>query len=232
MKGLWKRLLIVAALAALAFALAGCIELTQHVTINSDNSADIEMTVAVDKSALESFNSLGGTSTTDAEDPFAKTKTEAEGEGYTVEDYESEDGAKTGFVAKKHLANASDLASEMGTSATGPGITVDSDFFKSSYTVDLTMVGEGESADAGDYSSVMTSRFLLTFPEGSTIGETNGTPLADDPMTLEWEMSPGSDTVINAVGTWNNPLGPTLLISCGCCAVLLIVLVVVIVLIV
>lgn len=222
-----RRIMAVLVMAALLLAMTGCIDVVEHVTVNSDGSADVERTITVDKQALASLSESTGEET--AEDPFAETQGEMESEGWTVTSIDEE--TKAGLRAEKHIGDVADLASELGTDYAG-GVRFESGLMESSYSVDLAIDNEGDAPAEGepDFSSAMTMKFELTLP--GTIAEHNGTVSEEDPNTIVWDISPTGTTEISARSTAFGPGGGMLIsvgIGCGCCLLLLVVLIVILV---
>ncbi|MDH4139774.1 MAG: hypothetical protein OEV43_04310 [Coriobacteriia bacterium] len=187
-------------------ALTGCFDVEQHLTINSDGSADVENTITMDSSLLDAAAQESGGE--DVSGIFDELSVEAEGEGFKVEDVEKD--GQTGIKATKHIDDISDFdLKDLGEGTDGE-IKIENSFLRSKYTVDLSLPFEADTGtgdlggDPAATEGLVEARFMLTLP--GKIGDNNADSISDDGKTATWELVPGEEVKIEATAEGYNTL--------------------------
>ena len=172
----------VAALSLLVIVtLAGCFKGKVDLTLNSDNTIDGTMVVAIQAGIGESLgmsdDDLLGQMTGDVSGEF---------DGAKVEDYDED-----GFIGKKYTFENQPLDSFKGDSD-GSDISITRDGDK--FIVDGTWsTDDGTDTEGMDPATMGASfTFSVTFPGGVT--ESNGT-VSDDGNTVTWDLLDPPDTL-------------------------------------
>lgn len=210
----------VAGVATLAVLLTGCLKLTQDLTLNSDDTVDGEVTLAVSKELLE----LSGQS----EDDALASLTEGEAplpEGVEAEVEAYDDGD---FVGRTFVFSGASIERFSGESDGDLSIVRNGDTFEVSGALDLTSGDAGVDLDDPTAQQLLESfevRISVTFP-----GEVQSSNGEVDGNTVTWEPSFGEVAEIAAVGSAiDSGGGSTLLwLVLGAVVVLVVILLVVV----
>ena len=194
-----KKFIAIAMLAIFALSLTGCMQITYHVTLNSDGTANAEYEMYMDKSSVSMIMGNEG----EAADPFAENKAQAEANGYTVTPLETESQVGFKATAENTELNIQDIVSNVGMGGNGNGgITVEKGLFTNKYTVmaniDTTKIfGEDEQSQSviPMLASAIDAKLVFTAP--SEITSATGTKSATIPNTYEYKIELGKDNLIS-----------------------------------
>jgi hypothetical protein len=223
---------MVLGLALLTLVLSGCIDVEYKLSINGDNSADVEYHVLMNPM-------FAGLMQGDSdENPLDSLRAVASANSYTISDVTSED--KTGFTAKKHIGDLTRALaegdpfgkiSEAYPVEIGKGIKIEKGFFDTTYNIatdiDLTALDANKEDGSTLASSLavpmvqsMRFRFILSLPQKAKT--TNASTSESDGRLLTWNLLPGqinkiqeSLTVPNKNAYWELGIGIAVVILVG-----------------
>lgn len=214
-----KKIISIALLVAIIFALTGCMNATYHVTLKDNGKADIEYEVKMDKETMSMLSGEGSS------DPFAEKKETAKANGYEVTVIDTEN--ETGYSAKiKNVEfKAEDIAQNIGLGGSSTGnIEVDRGFFKNVYTVNLNIDTTDVFGEDSQSQSVVpyindsiNLKLLITAP--GEITSQGGTAVEGTANTYEYKINLGQDNAVSLTYTTKN--SSNLVICCVACVVIL-----------
>lgn len=207
-----KRIPLLLAIAGLlALFLPGCLDVRSHLTLNKDGSAEVEYVTLLDVAAM-SQSPAAGMSKMPKMDPavmgkqmVASMRKQMQDDGFTVSD--ANDGAKVGVKGVKHLKDATEirnfLSKRMSIQEPEKAFVVKKGFFVTSYKLDAKTAGMGEAGNnplmAGGMMQAMSGMsmsFTLTAPAKAK--QTNAAKFSDHGRTMEWTITPGQSTSLQA----------------------------------
>ena len=165
-----KVLSLVAIVAILLVALTGCVNVNYEVELEKNGSANVSYTYEVDKQYLE-----------DAE--YEKMKERATSEGYSIEEYTTEENQ--GFKASKHFDNASDVSLEK---------VFGSDYIKDSDANKIKVEKQGfdkvisqdAKLDLSTITKSITVKYTIKLPAAAQ--SNNANEVSEDGKTLTWNL--------------------------------------------
>ncbi len=184
-------------LAMLIFLLSGCMQITYHITLNNNGTADVEYEMYMTK---EYIAMIAGE---DNADPFAENKLSAEAAGFTVEPVETETQSGFKATAKNLDLNFSNMVNSVGMGGDAKSdVQVKEGLFKNTYTVttniDTTnIMGDDEESQSiiPILNQAMDIRLIFTAP--AEITSQTGTPSETLPNTYEYKIELGKNNEIS-----------------------------------
>lgn len=193
-----KRFLSVCLMVVIMFSISGCMTMRLHLTVNRDNSYDLNYQMGMEKSLLA----------LQQDDLFQAIKENSAKEGFEVSNFS--EGNFVGIQAGKHFKKLDDLNkskllkesfSGMGSQASPPTIKVTSGIFQNEYqvngTIDLQdMINDDENPElTAALLSQLDLKFILTLPVKPL--KNNAGKVSVDGRTMEWTLIPGQ---VNSIG--------------------------------
>ena len=197
--------------------MTGCYKYDTGMTIKSDKTVELKMTVAVDKKAMEQMSSsMGGDSSSSDPDSLRDSlkidEDEMKDNGYTIENYEniSSDHEWYGYTITKNLGSIDDLlldkyeevelyneddstASEGSTAFEGKKIFYkDGDVYKAKLVYDFS-TGDS-SMDMSAYKDMFDFKFELNVPDKTE--SNNATEVSSDGSKLTWNLDYGKKNTV------------------------------------
>ncbi|MFA6939427.1 MAG: DUF3153 domain-containing protein [Clostridiaceae bacterium] len=194
-----KKLIGVLLTILLAVSLTGCVKGKVHLTINKDKTADVEISLGMEKSL---YSMMGGA------DPFAELKTSLKKEGYKVSDYT--DDTYSGIVGKNHYSDLDKSIKEIKLSdkavlSGNDSLKVDKGFFFNKYTINTnldmssiasdTNISEDEKKLQDMFIKSISFDFIITTPMKAI--NSNAASVSKDKKTYTWKLVPGKNNNIN-----------------------------------
>lgn len=165
--------------AVLVFALSGCMQITYHITLNENGTANAEYEMYMSNDYVSMIAGQDGG------DPFAESKKSAEAAGFKVQEVKTEE--KTGFkaTAKNLPLNIEDMVNTvgMGGNATSD-VQVKKGLFKNTYTLKANIdtskiMGDDEQSQSmiPILNNAMDIKLIITAPSEiqSSTGELSTT---------------------------------------------------------
>lgn len=218
--------------------LSSCINVEYKITINKDNSCDVQY------KALVNSMLIGFMQQNDNSNIFADMTQSAQNEGYTVSNITEDD--KTGIKAVKHIDNLEkalaqgDPFGEISAQfpiKPGKDLKIKKTFFKTEYTlntdIDLTSITP-ENEGSNDWSNSITEsmvqsmrfRFILGLPKESNTN--NASSNEDNKKLLIWDLIPGQHNAVKADLSIPNTTNFVILGSIGFIIIITIIILVII----
>jgi len=194
-----KKLVGILLTVLLAISLTGCVKGKVHLTINKDKTADVEISLGMEKSL---YSMMGGT------DPFAELKTSLKKEGYKVRDYT--DDTYSGIVGENHYSDLDKSIKEIKLSdkavlSGNDTLKVDKGFFFNKYTINTnldmssiasdTSITEDEKKLQDMFIKSMSFDFIVTIPMKAI--SNNAASVSKDMKTYTWKLVPGKNNNIS-----------------------------------
>jgi hypothetical protein len=193
----------VALLAALVFILSGCIHMNFSMKINNNGSVDWSYDMQMSDEILAMVNQSGTSASV-----WGDATTQAESQGFTVEQIPSKDGY-SGIRATKHYKSIDEMNADnnkfAGTEGTSQGASESftaketKSFFATTYDIEMKMDASGAMATAqtqtGDANTdamiqtmmeQMQINFEVTVPAKASVN--NATSVSADGLTYTWKM--------------------------------------------
>lgn len=194
-----KKLIGVLLAVLLTVSLTGCVKGKVHLTVNKDKTADIEISLGMEKSL---YSMMGGA------DPFAELKASLKKEGYSVSDYT--DDTYSGIVGKNHYSDLDKSLKDLKLSdkavlSGNDSLKVDKGFFFNKYTINTnlnmssiesdTNITEDEKKLQDMFIKSISFDFIITMPVKAI--KSNATSVSADKKTYTWKLVPGENNNIN-----------------------------------
>lgn len=174
-----KKLTALLLVAVLVFALSGCMQITYHITLNENGTANAEYEMYMSNEYVSMITSQDGG------DPFADSKKSAKAAGFKIQEVKTNE--KTGFkaTAKNLPLKIEDMVKNvgMGGNATSD-VQVKKGLFKNTYTlkanIDTTKImGDDEQSQSmiPILNSALDMKLIITAPSEikSSAGELSTT---------------------------------------------------------
>lgn len=179
-----KTILISVLLVIALITLSGCTKVEYSTTINKDGSGEISYICTMNKTVIESLGKNNASATYDL-------RTKAESNGYSVEDYETEELA--GFKATKKVQNVSDKSyiNELFENYVKNGeeskINIKSIPFGKKY-LQKAVIDSKELEQLKELGAVIS--YSITLP--TKVGKTNADFISKDKKTITWNLDLGT----------------------------------------
>lgn len=174
-----KKITALLLVAVLVFALSGCMQITYHITLNENGTANAEYEMYMSNEYVSMITGQDGG------DPFAESKKSAEAAGFKIQEVKTNE--KTGFkaTAKNLTLNIEDMVNTvgMGGNATSD-VQVKKGLFKNTYTLKANIdtskiMGDDEQSQSmiPILNSALDMKLIITAPSEiqSSTGELSTT---------------------------------------------------------
>lgn len=191
-----KKITALLMLLVLVLSFSGCMQITYHITLNSNGTADCEYEMYMDKSTVSMIMGTDGENA----DPFSENRANAEAKGFTVTPIETEN--QIGFKASSENVelNIQEIVQDVGMGGNGEGgVTVKKGLFTNTYTVNANIdtkniFGEDEQSQAmlPILNNSISVKLIFTAP--SEILSETGTAVNE--TTREYKIEMGKDNQI------------------------------------
>lgn len=194
-----KKIIALLMLFVLVLSFTGCMQITYHVTLNSNGTADVQYEMYMDKSTVSMIMGSDG----EVSDPFAENRANAEAKGFTVTPIETE--TQVGFKATSENIelNIQDIIQNVGMGGNGEGgITVKKGLFTNKYTVNANInttdiFGEDEQSKSMIPLINNSISVKLIFTAPSEIVSETGAVFQNSPNSREYKIELGKDNNIS-----------------------------------
>jgi len=201
-----KKIIALLMILMLVMSFTGCMQITYHITLNSNGTADAEYEMYMDKSTVSMIMGSDG----ETSDPFAENRANAEAKGFTVTPIETENQIGFKATAENTELNIQEIVQNVGMGGNGEGgITVKKGLFTNTYTVNANIdtkniFGEDEQSQSmlPLLNNSISVKLLFTAPS-EIISET-GTVVENMPNTREYKIEMGKDNQISFTYTLVN----------------------------
>lgn len=193
-------------IALMMLVMTGCYKYDTGMTIKSDKTVDLKMTIAVDKKAMEQLSSsMGGDDSSNDPDSLRDSlkidEDEMKDNGFTIENYEniSSDHEWYGYTITKNLGSIDDLLldkyeeveiynEDNSTAFEGKKFFYkDGDIYKAKFVYDFS--SSDSSMDMSSYKDMFDFKFELNVPDKTE--SNNATDVSNDGSKLTWNLEYG-----------------------------------------
>ena len=192
-----KKITALLLLVVLVMSFTGCMQITYHITLNSNGTANAEYEMYMDKSTVSMIMGSDGNSA----DPFAENRATAEAKGFTVTPIENENQIGFKATAENIELNIQEIIQNVGMGGNGNGnISVKKGLFTNTYTVNANIdttdiFGNDEQSQSmlPILNNSISVKLLFTAPS-EIISETGA---ASGNNTREYKIEMGKDNQIS-----------------------------------
>lgn len=191
-----KKITALLMLFVLVMSFSGCMQITYHITLNSNGTADCEYEMQMDKSTVSMIMGTDGENV----DPFSENRANAEAKGFVVTPIETENQVGFKASAENVELNIQEIVQGIGMGGNGEGgISVKKGLFTNTYTVNANIdtkdiFGEDEQSQAmlPILNNSISVKLIFTAP--SEISSETGTAVNE--TTREYKIEMGKDNQI------------------------------------
>ena len=192
-----RKITAILLLIVLVMSFTGCMQITYHITLNSNGTADAEYEMYMDKSTVSMIMGSDGSSA----DPFAENRANAEAKGFAVTPIETENQIGFKATAEDIELNIHEIIQNVGMGGDGNGnISVKKGLFTNTYTVNANIdttdiFGNDEQSQAmlPILNNSISVKLIFTAPS-EIISETGD---ATETNTREYKIEMGKDNQIS-----------------------------------
>lgn len=194
-----KKVIALLMLILLVLSFTGCMQITYHITLNSNGTADAQYEMYMDKSTVSMIMGSDG----EVVDPFAENRANAEAKGFAVTPIETENQVGFKATSENIELNIQDIIQNVGMGGNGEGgITVKKGLFTNTYTVNANInttniFGEDEQSKSMIPLIDNSISVKLIFTAPSEIISETGTVFENSPNSREYKIELGKDNNIS-----------------------------------